>query len=239
MNNVERYTILWQECDGKSSIAERFYVPGFIGYLPFFIWGDDLTNLENKQGIQLREEHLLKGILYGLYDSEKETFPFPPEKDRVTFYYLLEKFQDGFQFESTEQMILNTAGSIREINGNEPSRIVLEVGNEMVPRSSEIKSDLICDLWNVISSQGRCSLLFGEIPKLVYQVNLSTINPSAKEVICYYGLCALVFLKDEEGIGKYLPDYIYPNVENRLFKERIKTLLETPDKYDPIDLLIS
>ncbi len=238
MKEIVNYAIVWQECGNNSSIAKRFYVPGFIGYLPFFIWGEDISRMENKQDIQLREEHLLKGILYGLYDSENETFPFPPEKDRKTLLGLLEKLQDGFDFENKEEMILNTAGNIREINGHEPSRIVLEVGNELVPSSSEIKSDLICDLWHVISSQGRSSHLFGEILELLYQINLSQIYPSAKEFICYYGLCALVFLNDEEGIGKFLSEYIYPNVEMRFLKEKIKSLLENPNKYDPIDLLI-
>lgn len=36
----ENCTIVWQDCDMNSSCAERFYVPGYLGVLPFFVSGD-------------------------------------------------------------------------------------------------------------------------------------------------------------------------------------------------------
>ena len=39
MPGIERYSFVWQKCGKNSRYAERFYVPGYDGYLPFFVWG--------------------------------------------------------------------------------------------------------------------------------------------------------------------------------------------------------
>jgi hypothetical protein len=67
MENELRYSSVWQECGENSDLAKRFFVSGYVGYLPFFVYGSDLERLENKEKIELREEQLLKGILFGLY----------------------------------------------------------------------------------------------------------------------------------------------------------------------------
>jgi len=238
MPETERYSIVWQECGTNSRTAERFYVAGYKGYLPFFIWGRDLDALENNQKVELREEHLLKGILYGLYEFDRHPNPWLQKKDRKTLLYLLDVLGNGFKYDNPEKMILDVASSVREKNGNTASRKILEVGIGLIPQSSKIKSDLICDLWAVISEHEERTDLFKEIITLVHEIDLSDIYSDAKEIICYYGFCALIFMNDNEGISEYLPEFVYPNIEMHQLKNNIKSLLENPANYSPNDLRI-
>lgn len=238
MAEVERYSTIWQECGASTHIAERFFVPGYDGYLPFFVWGDDLVALERKEKVELREEHLLKGILYGLYEFDHDPKPWNRKKDRETLLYLLDVLGNGFKYESPEKMVLDVAYSIREKNGNSASRLVLYVGNALIPHSSKIKSDLICDLWAVIAASEKENGLYEEIISLVKKIDFEQINSDAKEIVCFYGLCAMVFLGNEEGISSYLPKYVYPNISMGSLKHKIKALLENPEKFSPQDLKI-
>jgi hypothetical protein len=235
----ERYSIIWQECGANSRTAQRFFVPGYEGYLPFFLWGAELEAIEKKEKVELREEHLLKGILYGLYEFDHSPKPWHRKKDRETLLYLLDVLGNGFKSESPEKMILDVAYSLREKNGHGASRIVLKVGNDLIPQSSKIKSDLICDLWAVVAERGEESNdIFEEIISLVPQIDFDQIHSDAKEIVCYYGLCAMVFLESEDGITSYLSKYVYPNVSMSKLKHKIKAFLENPNDFSPADLKV-
>ena len=238
MPGKERHSIVWQECGTNSRYAERFYVPDYEGYLPFFVWGQELEKLENKQSVELREEHLLKGILYGLYEFDHNPKPWHQKKDRETLLYLLDVLGNGFKYDNPEKMILDVAYNVRDKNGNGASRIILEVGNNLMPQSSKIKSDLICDLWAVVSEQDESRELLNEIISLIQKINLSDIHSDAKEIVCYYGLYALVFLNDNSGISEYLPDFVYPNIKIPILKDKIKAFLENNQGFTPMDLKI-
>lgn len=118
MANTKRYSIVWQECGANSRIAERFFVPGYEGSLPFFVWGDELDALEKKEKVGLREEHLLKGILYGLYEFDHHPKYWHQETDRRTLLYLLDVLANGFRIDDPETLILDVASSVREKNGS-------------------------------------------------------------------------------------------------------------------------
>jgi hypothetical protein len=234
----EEYSIVWQGCSKNSEISHRFYVPEFDGYLPFFLWGADLRALQQKEKVELREEQLLEGILYGLDEFDHHPGFWHRTQDRNTYLYLLKVLENGFKYESREIMILNVAAGIRERNGNGPSRIVLEVGKNLVPQSSSIKSDLVLDLWAVLPQDGTGKELMEEIIGLVPQIKLNEINPNEKEVVCYYGLCATVLLGKTDNVQRYLEDYVHPNVTIRILKDNIKELLENPGSCSPADLRV-
>lgn len=234
---TERFSIVWQACGKDSQAAERFFVPGYKGYLPFFVWGDDLVALENKEKVELREEHLLKGILYGLHEFENNPLLWHQKKDKETLLYLLDVLGNGFKYDSPEKMILDVAYKIREKNGNKASHIVLKVGSKLIPESSKIKSDLICDIWAVASLGDNEKNLLQELTKIVEQTKLDEIHSDAKEVICYYGFCAMVLLECADLVN-YLEKFIYPNVTNMTLKQNIKNLLDNPTKYNVSDLKV-
>ncbi len=135
-------------------------------------------------------------------------------------------------------MILEVAGSLRNRNGHQASWRVLDVGNVLLPQSSKINCDLILELWIKICEQGSKNSIFEKVIDLLTKTNLDEINPGSKEIICYYGLCSLIFLNKEDDIQNYLKEYIYPNVSNRALMIKIKELLQNPVEFLPQDLLI-
>ena len=236
MAQTQKYGNVWIECAKNRRMAERFHMPGYDGYLPFFLWGDQLAAFERHEKVSFREEQLLKGILFGLYEFDLNPKLWDRKEDRAALIYLLQTLGNRFGFETPERMILDVAYDMREKNWNGASRIVLEVGSELIPESSQIKSDLISDLWAIAAELGAEESLFEEIMGLLRTVDLDEISPDAREIICYYGLCSLVFLERKNDIPDFLDDYIYPNVSMSRLKLNITALLENPHRYTPADL---
>lgn len=229
----QMYSLVWQQCGKNSVIAKRFYVPGYDKYLPFFLSGDDVLCLEKGQNVRLKEEQLLKGILYGLYEFELSGHP-PPlvEIDKSTLLYLLDFLGNGFKFDNPESVILDTAGAVREINGSMASSIMLRTGINLIPQSSKIKSDLIMNLSELIKDTSYehlhnqyCEDVLNLIPKIDFEDILS----EAKEIVSYLGLEALMHLKWYDRVPAFLENYIYPNVKDRGLKIKIRDMLVEMD----------
>lgn len=229
---LERFSVVWKEAD--SNLSARFYVPGFDGYLPFFISGSSLERLERAEPVELTEWQLLAGILCGLPAVSGDTPEriFAKSEDRQVFLELLDKLSHGFDIHDPEMLILDVGAKIRRENGSRASRMVMLTGLDLNPFSSRIRSDLICDTWAVAAKTDDPRRMIASIPDLVEETLLSEVIPAAKEVICYYGLCALVKLdRGSAEIEAYLTKYIYPNVEWGPLKIRIKQLLENPKRF--------
>ena len=222
----------------NAGMAERFYMPGYNGYLPFFLWGDELAAHERNEKVELREEQLLKGILFGLYEFELNPKLWHHKKDRATLLYLLDTLGNGFGFETPEKMILEVAFSLRENNWSDASRVVLEVGSKLIPESAEIKCDLISDLWAIAAEFGEEESLFEEILSLVDKIQFDEIEADTREIVCYYGLCSLVFLGKINELSGYLAEYIYPNVSMSKLKLNITAMLGNPGRYSPAELRV-
>lgn len=227
-------TTVWRHCAPNSPCAERFYVPGYEGVLPFLMPGNGDEALK----IELDEKLLLRGILYGLYEFDHHSKPWHLKKDRETLLYLLDYLQQGFRYENREEMVLTVAAQVREELGDVTSRIILEVGNVLIPQSSKIKSDLVFDLWDVICKSDGNDTLLTAVVNLVLQIDFSEIKSSAKEVVCFYGLCALVFLNDMDGFERYSQAGIAANVTNTNLLEAMENLLKNPQSVTPEDLRV-
>ncbi len=229
VNNEQKYSLVWQECGDNSKVAERFYVSGFKGYLPFFIYGSDALRLENKESVELKEDNLLKGILYGLNEFENGDGIWHDKENKSTLLYLLDVLSQGFGYQSPEKMILNVAYDTREKVGRLPSCKILETGTRLIPDSSKIKSDLIGDLWALLSSEELEDIrnyYSTKILSLVYQINMADILPQMREIIPYLGLESLIILKQYDKVENYLEEFVYPNVTDNELKRKIKHRLE-------------
>jgi len=193
MEKKTNYSIVWYECGENSTLAERFYVPGFVGYLPFFVSGKEHERLENKEEIELREEHLLKGILYGINENEKKGVFWDAERGKETYLYLLEKLGKGFGFDDLEYLILSVAASARSKNGHAVSYSMLLTGNELLPDSSQIKSDLISDIWMILSGAKNRDFYeegLRKIVDLIYKVRCDSRGKGNDCLFWFYGFDA-------------------------------------------------
>lgn len=231
MNNKPNYTLVWQECGENSSISKRFYVPTYVGFLPFFIYGTDVELFEEGKHIELREENLLKGIFFGLHEYDKDRKPWQNEHSKRTWLYLLDVLGTGFRFQNPEKMVLDVAYDVRRKNGSEASFIILQVGHQLIPGSSKIMSDLICDTWAFAAGTDSKETRDQELQRivdLIYRIRMDDISPDAQEIIAYYGFSALVILGLDDKVSEYLHTFIYPYVNHRQLKENIKAMLENP-----------
>ncbi|HMS42794.1 MAG TPA: hypothetical protein PKE69_21370 [Pyrinomonadaceae bacterium] len=238
MSQFEDYSLVWQKCSSDGKLAEKYFVPGFEGSLPFLLSGNDILQFEEGK-VEVNEETLLKGIFIGLFELENDPKPWHRDKDKETYLYLLDVLGNGFGFKDPEQLILDVAASVRVKNGNTLSRIVLKTGLNLIPFSSKIRSDLVCDTWAVISENESHSYLFDEIIELASETYLESLLPDAKEVVCYYKLCAMVLSEESiVDIEMYLKEFIYPNVKLQTLKVKIKELLENSNSISAKDLRV-
>jgi len=239
----EPFTVVWQECGEDSEYARRFGVADFDGYLPFFLSGEEVSKIESDDGVMLTERHLLLGILYGLNIAGKGSIRLR-EQDEEVLISLVDTLSEGYGFETIEEMIIDASTRIRNINGTHPSQLMLETGNKLVPESDQIKEHLILDLWCEISYNEDNIELLEEIPILLKEINLAAMHSYTKQLICYYGLCALIFThlaKNEDYlendlVDEYLKRYFYPNVTDKLLLNNATAFMENPDNFQPIDL---
>lgn len=249
MTAKEKYSLVWKECSQGSDLARRFYVPEFTGFLPFFIWGADLEKMEQGGQVELHEQQLLKGILYGLYEYDNSPKPWHDLKSRQTLLHLLDVLGKGFGFKDPEMMILETAANIRELNGNVPSFKILDSGANLIPISSKIKSDWILDLWNIAADEdteedGSLSEtqegMLQQILLTIKEINFQEVHPNSREIIPFLGAYATVLLKRPRGFPEYFADYILPNVRNTALLDKMKELFSNPENISllPVERLL-
>jgi hypothetical protein len=151
---------------------------------------------------------------------------------------LLDVLGNGFKFPSPEEMILNIASNIRTEHGNTPSSQILESGLQLTPDSSKIKSDLICDLWEMAATDEgeeeglseRQEGILGEILNYIDEINIRDIESNPREIISFLGLYSLILLVRAQSVPGYMAKYINPNVSNKKLMEKAIALTTNPKK---------
>jgi len=235
---IEPFTLFWLPVGDDN----RYYlVPDdYYGQIPWFVWGEKLENYEATSTLNLTEECLLKGILYGLNPTKPKIGAFYEED---VLLVILDKLQQGYNHENRETLILNVAYNIKDVNGILISLAILRTGMYLLPESSKIKSDYIMRLWEKACEDKDDSSIYEEILELIPKIDLSDTVGEAKEAICYYGFCSLFLLKQDtklkQDISKYIEQYIVGVITMNEIQLKIDDLLNNPDKgFTPQELRI-
>jgi hypothetical protein len=141
---TKEYSIIWMPFSSNSDLGKHLGTKEDFS-LSYFIDGDDKKRFEEGTLDHLSEIHLLRGLLVGYFDN-------PPTLDidysRTLFKYVIEDLRKHFEFQTTEQLVLDVAYFIRQENGDFASQIALRTGLELIPSSSKIRFDLCGDLYN-------------------------------------------------------------------------------------------
>ena len=232
----EPFTIVWKFGEETHEYAKQFNIPDFGSSLPFFLSGKEVESDDN---FLLTQRHLLLGILYGL----NEELPIAAVEE--VLINLVDILSEGFGFETLEEMILDVSTRVRDINGTTPSWLILETGHRLVPQSSKILEHLILDLWFEVSFSKDNLALLEAIPVWVEKIDLSAIHPYSKQLVCYYGLCALIFINqanskdylESDLVDNYIKKYFYPNVLDTLLLNKAVAFMENPENFYPIDMM--
>ena len=227
---IESFSMFWLPV-GRNN---RYYlVPDdYYDQIPWFIWGENLEKFKATNTFNLSEECLLKGILYGLSPSSPNIGGIIYDED--VLLAILDKLQEGFEFKSREQLILDTMLNVRNINGVDVANAILKTGMNLLPESSKIKSDYIGTLWEIACEKNDNTSIYKEIVELIPNIDLEDILGSSKEVICYYGFCSLLLLKQDsiliQDVDKYRKQYIDDVIKHEEIRPKIDFLLNNPDK---------
>ena len=226
---IESFSMLWLPVGHDN---RHYLVPDdYYDQVPWFVWGENAEKLKATNTCDLSEECLLKGILYGLSPSSPK---FAMIYDEDVLLAILDKLQEGFKFKSREELILDTALNVRSINGVYVANAILRTGMNLLPESSKIKSDYIISLWEIACEKKDNASIYTEIIELIPNVDLEDILNTAKQVICYYGFCSLLLLKEDtilkQDVDKYRMQYIDGVITHEEIRPKIDILLNNPDK---------
>jgi len=143
---TKEYSIIWKTFNANSELGKHLgAIENFS--LPYLIDGDDKKRFELGTLNNLAELHLLRGLLVGYFDN-------PPTLDiiysRTLFKNAIEDLRKHFDFQTTENLILDISSFIRQENGDFASQTALRTGLELIPDSSKIRFDLCVDLYNLL-----------------------------------------------------------------------------------------
>jgi hypothetical protein len=225
----EEYSLVWQECGENSEISKRFFVPGFEGYLPFLLSGQDVESLENKMPVALNEKQLFFGIVLGMNDNafSNDLLSMQDiEESKKTWRYLLDVLVNGFSYNNPEQALLDMAATIRVRNGGFLAEEALLSSVQLMPESSKIKADLVVMMWYNFESEIKPMSELVQIIELVKQINPNDIRADVRELVAYIGFAAMASDIKDYDVSEHLEAWVYPYVQNRILKNKIKEALE-------------
>lgn len=224
MNN--RYSIVWKEFGPASDVAQRFWVSGKEGGLPFYVDGKKLEQLENGQQFEINEAMLLKGIMVGF--SDKGLYV-NTDDNKELLKSLLPLLAKGFHNMSVEQMILDLAFNLKDTSSIYAAFKCLNNGLLIEPDSSMIRSDLIMlafDIFNYDPEQGYDFM--DCVIENFYKTDLNGILPGAVEMVVYTTFVSIYFKSPGKAFS-FLEKYCYVHISNRILKNKIKYLLDNKD----------
>lgn len=234
------FSLCWLPLGGEQKHHLNHLIPDDInGHLPWFIWGDNYDKFKSTNSFECNPEGLLKGILYGMSDTEQLAAIYSEDD----YLIILEKLRLFYEFPNTEAMILLTAYEIRIKNGTLAGLQALKTGMYLLPESSKLKSDYLLSLWEKACENKNDMSIYEEILKLIPKIDLTDINKPSKEIACYYGFCSLYLLKHDtklkHDINKYIELYIDEIITINEIQLKIDDLLNNPDKeFTPEELRV-
>ena len=143
---AKEYSLVWKTFLANSNLGKNLGAERDFS-LPYFIDGNDKIRFEQGTLYNFAEIHLLRGLLIGYFEE-------PPQVDinysRTLFKKVIEDLKKYFDFQTTENLILDISSVIRRENGDFASHIALITGLEFNPESSKIRFDLCVDLFNML-----------------------------------------------------------------------------------------
>lgn len=215
--------IVWNLCNSSNKLAERFYIPGFDGYLPFLLREEDCRDSKK---IILSEKHLLFGILCSIHEYDDPNMsPYIRPKDKQTIYHLLDILGNGFNLKNPEKLVLDVAFKLRAENDLERSTRVLLNGMFLIPDSSKIKSDFIMAFWELsVNDSFINEELLKVLDKQLPLISIEDVLPAAYQAAIYFAFSLHKIHGD--NVDKLVDDYLIRYVCDKGLKRKIADLID-------------
>jgi hypothetical protein len=109
------WRVVWKQIGEGSALSEQLRIPEG-GWLPFFLAGDELVELDDGDHVPLKHRNLLWGMLVGYHDRSPE---FDADRSRELFPDLLDHLLDVFRAPSHEVLLADAVAAIRAAHGDD------------------------------------------------------------------------------------------------------------------------
>lgn len=223
------YTIVWKFMpDGWARGLSQSKAPGVM---PYFVDGEPYRKLQQKEGVELTSYALLCGILLCWFEDENFWIGQTRETMDGFLEALLEDLRRGFGIPSMEEMILNAAASVRDRHGPLHASRMLTAGNNILPTSARIRSDLIHDVWAILEETDEIDResAFRFIVKVYRGIEFEDVESQMVGRLDYFYLVSLAFLGRRRERDLFFWRTASKRVNHPLLKERMFRLLKDVD----------
>jgi len=195
--------------------------------LPYLLYGNALVRHQSSQRVTLDEQMLLLGLLYvgweagsGLPATSNGS---RPRDIKEMIYRLCLRSR----FDSLEEMVLVLSGKIRRDNGRLPALKILISGCRLLPRSAEIRSELILDVWALVEASEKVDRqsAFQLIINLHEGIDFERLNEQVFDILDYIHFVALSYLGDYQKRNWLFWRVIAKRIRHKGLKHRMIRLL--------------
>ena len=224
------YTIIWDEppTSGLRTTTRR-RLPHL---LPYLVTNAERERSQAETAVVLDLDMLTRGLLHcgllqGRLAPQQSAGSGNSSAWRLTLRYLLEDLREHSGFESLELMVLVHAVRVREAHGHLPAMKMLMTGHHLLPRSSEIRSDLILDLWALVESVDAIDRdsAFSLIRGLYDGIRFQHLKEDVVDQLDYANFVALSHLGDHQRRNVLFWRVIAKRVRHQGLKHRMIKLL--------------
>lgn len=205
--------------------------------MPYFLAGPALERLDSDESITFDDSMLLRGVLHSWLEPH-DRWQIPDREALEVFLdTLLDDMQSRMGHESLELMVLSTSAKVREEHGRLSAMKMLIAGHNLLPLSSEIRSDLIMDLWAIVKACDQIDResAFDLIRKLYDGIQFEELSEQVFDILDYINFMALSYLGDYKKRNWLFWRVISKRVRHKQLKHRMIKLLnprplELPDE---------
>jgi len=222
--NRKKYSIVWKAFPPSVGFISASGAT-FPLHVPLFLEGHDLEVFEATGGLAFYPFNVLRGILVGLQDN-------PPTLDlpsiRPFLLKGLELLQCEFNAETMESLILDLAAHLRENHGIDPACSALKTGQEILPHSQKILSDLIMCLWRA-AVDDESYIAIDEIARHGPTIDLKEIDTTVAPNLVYVVFAALHHCGMVDAADTYYHTAVVPYLAEGILRERVERVRNCED----------
>lgn len=221
----QNYAIVWDELPARGiRAASRRLLPQLA---PYFVSGAACRQASREIELVLDKDMLVRGVLHEWLVPRHPRIGTDPTAWRLALRYLLEDLRVDSGFESLELMTLVHAMRVREGNGQLPAMKMLMTAHQLLRRSTEIRSDLILDLWSLVERVEEIDRgsAFAMIRDLYDGIRFEALQEDVTDQLDYANFVALSYLGDYQRRNWLFWRVIAKRVRHKQLKHRMIHLL--------------
>jgi hypothetical protein len=223
--NLHNYKIVWAVLPNKGlRTSTRRALPQLA---PYLVEAAGDPREEPQSEMALNNDTLFRGVLHEWLTPRHPRTSSDPARWHLALRYLLEDLRGHSGFASLELMALVHATQVREQSGHLPALKMLMTAHQLLKRSTEIRSDLVLDLWALVENVEDLDResAFVLIRQLYDGIRFEALREDVTDQLDYANFVALSYLGDYQRRNWLFWRTISKRVRHKHLKYRMIHLL--------------